>query len=405
MPPSQHSTHPGGTTTSSMCDTSSPSAVESLSVVPRPAHAKPCPSPRPPCTKTTKRCVYMCVCGACVCGAHAVHMRCACGAHAAWCLHEGNEAAAGLLELDAARRRAVRRASRVALRGVIRHAPRHVCRLPTPNPGGAVVGRAPLPHHPRPLAPIGLCAERLALGAARLTGAPREVLLAVLGEALRQRAREVGQGVDERDAERSRGARRHGARLSLSVGQDRRRHRSSPLGRGQRARAGQLAGPGPGARGLGQLAGRLRRVEDAHGREVTHRLAEGAPARHAESSFGADVSVGVGIGGGGISTGARGRRGGGTARAAAEARLGRAVRAVVVRGGERAVLAVLEGQVERGEMLEGDAGRSAPQHRQHARRRAREDQPARLELRAAAALEEHRDRGGVDGGAAVEVEQ
>ena len=200
----------------------------------------------------------------CVCGAHT------CGAHAAWCLHEGQEAAAGLFELDATRRRAVRCTSRLALRSVSRHVPRHVCRLPTPN-REAVIGRAPLPHHPWPLAPVGLCAERLALGAARLTGAPREVLLAVLGEALRQRARKVGESVGhresvERDAERPRGARRHGARLGLSVGQDRRRQRGSPLWRGQRNGPDPLADPGPGARGLGQLAGRLRRVEDAHGR-------------------------------------------------------------------------------------------------------------------------------------------
>ena len=47
----------------------------------------------------------------------------------------------------------------------------------------------------------------------------------------------------------------------------------------------------------------------------------------------------------------------------------------------------------------------ALQHRQHRGRGAREDEPARTEVGAAAALEEHRDGGGVDGGAAVKVEQ
>ena len=47
----------------------------------------------------------------------------------------------------------------------------------------------------------------------------------------------------------------------------------------------------------------------------------------------------------------------------------------------------------------------ALQHRQHRGRGAREDESARTEVGAAAALEEHRDGGGVDGGAAVKVEQ
>ena len=72
-------------------------------------------------------------------------------------------------------------------------------------------------------------------------------------------------------------------------------------------------------------------VEDARGREVAHRLAEGAPARHAEGGLGTDVSVRVGIGGGGIPRRGLSHHGGGAARTtegAEEARLRCAVRTV-----------------------------------------------------------------------------
>jgi hypothetical protein len=69
-----------------------------------------------------------------------------------------------------------------------------------------------------------------------------------------------------------------------------------------------------------------------------------------------------------------------------------------------AALGVLERQVDRGEMLEGDRGRrAAAKHRERLGRRARKEQLRRADI--AAGLHERGDRGGVDGRDAVEVEQ
>ena len=68
----------------------------------------------------------------------------------------------------------------------------------------------------------------------------------------------------------------------------------------------------------------------------------------------------------------------------------------------RTVLAVLEREVDSGEMLKLVLPLLV-EHRQHVGARAREDEPGAADV--APRLEEHGDRGRVDGGAAVKVEQ
>ena len=68
----------------------------------------------------------------------------------------------------------------------------------------------------------------------------------------------------------------------------------------------------------------------------------------------------------------------------------------------RTVLAVLEREVDSGEVLKLVLPLLV-EHRQHVGARAREDEPSAADV--APRLEEHGDRGRVDGGAAVKVEQ